>query len=70
MIEAENDKQKIMLMIEMFSQIERLKFQTQIGQEFKEIITSALNENIKPFARECYKALGSENGTKTEESKP
>jgi len=63
MIETENDKRKVMLMIEMFSQIERLTFQTQIGQEFKEIMTSALNENIKPFARECYKALGSENGT-------
>ena len=69
MIEAENDKQKITLMIEMFSQIERLAFQTQIGQEFKEIMTLAIDENIKPFARDCYKALSINNATKQEEVK-
>lgn len=69
MIEAENDKRKVILMIEMFSQIERLNFQTQIGKDFKEIMTTALNENIKPFARDCYKSLCIEDGTKTQETK-
>lgn len=68
MIEAENDKRKITLMIEMFSQIDRLKFQTKIGQEFKETMTLALEENIKPFARDCYKALCSTDDTKTKET--
>ena len=44
-------------MIEMFEQINRLTFQTKIGQEFKTVMTSAIEENIKPFARDCYKQL-------------
>lgn len=60
-MDAKNDLNKMKTMIEMFSQIEKLTFLTPEGIEFSETIKSALNENIKPYAREKYKLIESKN---------
>ena len=57
MYSIKNDKTKLKLMIEMFSQINRLSFETEVGKEFKNTITEAIEENIKPYARDCFQAL-------------
>lgn len=52
-----NDINKLSRMMEMFDQIQRLEFETEIGIEFSNSIKSALTETIKPYGRECVVKL-------------
>lgn len=58
-LDAKNDLNKMKTMIEMFSQIDKLTFVTPEGVEFSNTMKIALNENIKPYAREVSKLIES-----------
>lgn len=44
-------------MIEMFSQIERMNFETEQGIEFFNTINRSLQEVVNPYARDKYKQI-------------
>jgi len=56
----QNDQHRLKRIIEILEVIDRMEFQTQIGQEFHDTMKLALNEIIKPTARDCYKQLNTE----------
>jgi len=53
----QNDQTRLKRMIEMFDVMDRMEFETAEGQKFHETMKVALNEVIKPTARDCYKSL-------------
>lgn len=53
----QNDQTRLKRMIEMFDIMDRMKFETESGQRFHNTMKVALDEVIKPTARDCYKQL-------------
>jgi len=56
-LENQNDQTRLKRIIELLEVIDRMEFQTEIGKEFHNTMKQALNEIIKPTARDCYKKL-------------
>lgn len=56
-LENQNDQTLLKRIIELLEVIDRMEFQTPIGQEFHNTMKIALNDIIKPTARDCYKQL-------------
>jgi hypothetical protein len=56
-LETQNDQRRLIRIIDLLDVIDRMEFQTEIGQKFHNTMKEALNEIIKPTARDCYKQL-------------
>ena len=56
-LENQNDQTRLKRIIEILEHIDNFEFQTELGQEFHNTMKQALNEIIKPTARDCYKKL-------------
>lgn len=48
-LETENDLKKLRRYYDMFENLERIEFQTEIGIETANQIKGSINENIKPY---------------------
>lgn len=56
-IQNQNDQTRLKRIIEILEVIDRMEFETEIGQTFHNTMKQALNDIIKPTARDCYKQL-------------
>lgn len=57
---SKNDQTRLKRMIDMFDVMDRMEFETEAGQKFHNTMKVALDEVIKPTARDCYKLLNNE----------
>ena len=60
MTPTEHDKSKIRFVFDLFTQIQKLTYQTEIGQEIGKGVNEAISDTIKPYMIELSKRLNEE----------
>lgn len=57
MTDTEHDQSKIRFVFDLFTQIQKLTYKTDIGQEIGKGVSNAITDTIKPYMIELSKRL-------------